>query len=395
MASGASGVALGLVPPLPIIGGLLGQGGEPPAQAPSHARHEVRAVSTGDRSELIKRLPITRRAGSRPRVAMSLGPSKLGTLRAGQRIHLSAEVEVSTTCVDPGRRCIGRRYGFNPSVRARLYLGRKAHGLARSVPVSDPEALRCSQRRPNRNHHCTLVIRGAGFRVARDSRLPCQPDRCHVNLVLDAHNRRARKGNVLVVGADRPDGKVEQDKGRINALILGKGVRRSDRARFAQGSPARRSLPVGNHDSGGQTVIYSLPLRHLRRGDALDVRARAVTAIGRLPYNVYIGAHLVLAPGPSAVSPGRVGRRVGSQQGKLDEVNGFNCTHGPSAFKDPCVTRKVGVLRIKRAPAAVGHAGPMYLNLVAHASALLAKAGEGDRARELGRGALVAVRYRP
>jgi hypothetical protein len=71
-------------------------------------------------------------------------------------------------------------------------------------------------------------------------------------------------------------------------------------------------------------------------------------------------------------------------------ANGFNCTHGASAYRTPCVARKAGALPIVRRP---GH-GPYYLNLVSRSKPKHSGGEPGDVARVLRRGFLAVTRYR-
>jgi hypothetical protein len=263
----------------------------------------------------------------------------------------------------------------------------------RTVPLSRPISLRCGQLRPNRNHHCTLVIDRVKLRIARRLSLPCPPDRCFVNLVMHAHDRHARPRNVLVVGSDGPSGRIHQDKGRINALILGHDVPDSARRRTRSRARVAHSLPTG--PARKKRVAYSVRLDGLRKGDRLTASARAVTSIGELPYNTYIGSSLILASEPTSVHPDSLAKAVASNGGHLDESNGFDCTHGASAFRNPCVTRKVGVLRIRRHPVQGKRSVPMYVNLVTRVEPLLTNPRAGGHARLLHQGRLTVDRYRP
>ncbi len=47
----------------------------------------VRVATTGNGSERVKTLPITRRAGARPRVVISMGPHRLPSLEGGDRLR--------------------------------------------------------------------------------------------------------------------------------------------------------------------------------------------------------------------------------------------------------------------------------------------------------------------
>ena len=60
---------------------------------------------------------------------MSLGPDRrdiasLPDLAPGDRLEVTAEVEVTTDCARAGAGCVGSPYGFAPMVRARLLLAR-------------------------------------------------------------------------------------------------------------------------------------------------------------------------------------------------------------------------------------------------------------------------------
>ena len=39
-----------------------------------------------------------------------------------------------------------------------------------------------------------------------------------MNLIVGAQNKKAKRGDVVVLGGDQPDGSVEQDKGRLNVI---------------------------------------------------------------------------------------------------------------------------------------------------------------------------------
>src|SRR5215213_7180620 len=182
-------------------------------------RGSVRFATGGDPSEIRERVPIARRKWAKKRVAMTIGPAKLPVLHKGDILRTSAEVQLSDTCVDfNAPRCIGRRYGFSPREDARLVLSnrRLATGGPHTKSIAETDSLRCRQRLPNRNHHCVLVFPPEATRIRQPHHMPCQPDACHLNLVVEADYRHAHDGQVVVVGADRPDGSVRQDKGRLS-----------------------------------------------------------------------------------------------------------------------------------------------------------------------------------
>jgi hypothetical protein len=281
----------------------------------------------------------------------------LPRLKPGDRVRINAEVTVTTTCVEGLERCVGRPYSFDPKLRAWIEMA--GSPARRGRRVSTPVGLQCQQTRPNRNHHCPLVT-GELLRIGSVGRLPCAPSDCRLSMVVGAHHRRARRGEVVVIGADRPDGTVEGGKGRLNAAVSRRQrgvetvVRRTTRRR------ARR-LPASF--DGGQRVVYSQRIPGLEAGDVVLARASQRTRIRQLPY--FVASKMIVAARPNARRPGPLGRRVVSRRGTATETNGFNCTLGPSAFRSPCRTRKAGLAVIKRTPAdGRGRPRPLFVNLV-------------------------------
>jgi hypothetical protein len=330
----------------------------------ARAAEPFRAATTAGSAELVKTIPVSRHAGAEPRAVLSLSPRQLPTLESGDRLHSLGEVQVTTTCIEPGPRCIGRRYSFSPHVSGWLVLARGRHGSHGSAVerISAPEHLTCGQRRPNRNHHCVLVFRETTTTVSA-SELPCSPDRCFLNLVLEAHHSGARSRNRLIIGADRPDGGIQQGQGRVSAVVVP-----------ADASPdaRKRDTTTRVHDSvriaeghGPWSSIYSVKLPHLHKGDVVTADARQVYDIGGLSHAAYDMNQIVLTQGRRKTHPGPVARASASPSPALDEANGFNCTHGPSAYQSPCISRKVGEVRIRREPVdRRGRPVPLYVNLI-------------------------------
>jgi hypothetical protein len=350
-------------------------------------------ATSGNRSELVRTVPITRRPGAAPRSVMSIGPRKLPKLRRGDVLKLSAEVQVTTTCVTSGPRCVGHPYSFTPITTARLVLADSkgaARGRSHVAPVSSPQRVACHQQRPNRNHHCVLVFRNVRAKLGRHRRRPCALRRCHINLVLSSRSPHAHPGNRLIIGADRPDGRIEQDMGRLNAIVIRRG--KPPHVRHAHSRRrVRHSLREGSPGSGGWRVVYSVKLSHLERGDVVAAAARARTGIGLLPYSAYVASELIIAGRRTSIHPFRHDVTL---DGLVTEANGFNCTQGPSAYSTPCVTRKAGVARIRRHPVnRHGRPRPLYLNLIQRSFPKLAHAGPGDRAQVLGGGFVAATVY--
>ena len=111
-------------------------------------------------------------------------------------------------------------------------------------------------------------------------------------------------------------------------------------------------------------------------------------------YPAFIGTDMILARGPRAVSSAGLPRQVATGNGDLTEQNGFNCTHGPSAYRSPCRTRKAGAVRIARNVQRDGRPVPLWVNVVAAGAPKGAVPRSGDRMRVLPRGGLVIRRFR-
>jgi hypothetical protein len=322
---------------------------------------------------------------------MSLLPEQIPAVRPGNRLRVSAEVQVSTTCTVQSPRCVGNPYDFTPRVTARLLLtnGPDVTGGNHAYPLDNRRMVQCRQRRPNRNHHCTLVFDWSATRLTNDLDLPGRPREFYVNLVMDASNRRSKPGDFVVVGGDRPDGTIAQDKGRVNAVLI-RHWSTSKPLRYSSATPTATQLPLGQKVDPSARVTYSVPLPDLRAGDKLTASADQLTDIAGLGYPVFLSSELVLADAPDATIPGPVSREVSSYRGRLDEANGFNCTQGLSAYTTPCVTRKVGVIHIRRDPPPGTN---LYINLVSRGKALLNTPDPADFATVLPEGHLTVVRY--
>lgn len=373
---------------------LAAAAGAAGAQAPSGTGSPtVRLATTGSHAELVDTIPIARHRRGEPRVAMSLGPRALRPLHRGERLRLNGEVQVTLTCVRPGLpRCIGHTYSYSPRVEARIVLGasEKATGGRTAIPLSTWGGLECGAHLPNRNHHCVLVFPSLTARIGPAADLPCRPARCHVNLVVSADNRHAGHRDRLIIGTDRPNGTVEQDKGRLNAIEIPPGERPAFK-RFRTRRLRTRTMPV--KEDGGRRVVYSARLPALRRGDVLAVEARQRTDISHLPYAAYISDEILLAGRPRATRPAR--HSIAAEGGYITEANGFNCTHGPSQYRTPCISAKAGAISIKRTSRGRhGRLRPLYVNLVSRSKPKHADAVPGDVARLRHGGLLSVVRYR-
>ncbi len=204
--------------------------------------------------------------------------------------------------------------------------------------------------------------------------------RCRLNLVVTAHHRRAGGGDRILVGGNRPDGSIPQDRGRLNLTH----IRGGSSPRTIERSVRRLRRPSAPLDKRRRSVL-SMPLRHLREGDQFEVSARLRTTIAHLPYSVRTTSHLVLASSRSDVEPGRRIRRIADLGGEIGESNGFNCERPRGA----CTVRKVGVMKLRGAPR-----GKLFVNLVLLVGPKRAQARPGDGV-ELRGGRIRLTRYPP
>ncbi len=370
--------------PAALIALLLALSGAAIAAAAPEGRDDsgtVRVATSGSYSERIEKLPITKRPGAETRVVMSLGPGKLPRLRRGDELKLTSEVQVTLNCTKRVKRCIGPPYGYNPDLRVRLLLTRSASSR-KGLQIGPTKRAECGQKQP-REHHCVVVTTNAGLRIDDPGELPCPADRCFVNLVMDASSPKARRDDVLLVGGNKPDGSIPQDRGRINAVVLhpADGDYPKPR-RTTKREMAELPLDLKRH------VVYSQKLRGVEAGEQLAVGAEVVTDRAHLPYSVRTSAQLILAGSPTETEPGPFARRLGGR-GEIGESNGFNCT----ADRDTCTTRKVGVLRFSRSARENGRPQPVYVNLVMIVGPKQLEAEPGDRYEVRRSGWLDVTRY--
>jgi hypothetical protein len=327
------------------------------AQTPDPASSKVRVATTGNRSELVETMPITKRPAINPRVVMSLVPGNLPTLQTGDQLEVTAEVEVTTDCRASVSECVAEPYEFNPKVGAILVLA-DSPNTAAGFALAPRQEIVCRQKLPDRQHHCMIVLTPPALQVDLGA-LPCAPGRCFLNLVLDAYHRRSKKADVVLIGANNRNGRIVQDKGRLNAVRTRPGIP-------PQVPPP---APLGTTETGnserlttgltvdppGEAVVYSQQLDGLKRRDQLAVAAGVTTDVSFLTHNVNVSSKVVLADDPFSTIPGVVGAQVSRLGGEIAENNGFNCTHRTT----PCATVKRGVIEIRR-DASI----PLYVNVV-------------------------------
>ncbi|HEX2128658.1 MAG TPA: hypothetical protein VHF58_05525 [Solirubrobacterales bacterium] len=331
-------------------------------------------TTTGNNSELLNAIPISKKPGTRERVAMSIGPQRLDPIDVGDRLRVSAEVQFSTTCVSPGTRCVGSRYDFNPRLSARIVLAAGPDVGDPSFALSTTVKRMCKQTRPNRNHHCTLVVPNTDVPITPQTQLPCPAEGCYVNLVVGATHKKAKPSNRVVLGADRPDGTVAQDKGRLNVVQAGPDV--PPPLGGSSADLVNSSVPL--MESNKRRVVYSVPIPAAKKGEVLAFDATYVADLTGLRFNTFIGTRVIVAETPTSTKPSGLARES-LNRGNATEANGFNCTLGRSGYKNPCTVAKAGATRITAdAVDPAGAPATLYLNVVVSAKPLLDERVKGS-----------------
>jgi hypothetical protein len=371
--AGLSGRRAALAVALVGLGGSVVLATATGSLAAGPAERGVRVATTGNGSELVKTLPITRKRGAEQRVVMSMRPRTLPSLARGDHLRLTSELQITVNCAFPSPRCVGPIYRYDPVLRAHLIIAPNpgATGGPGTLAVSGYQRDTCTEHKPDREHHCVLVFTQAGLVIRREDQLPCPIDDCYVNLVADAHSGHAKPGDVVLVGGNRPDGTIPQDRGRINAIRY-RGVTAPDFPSTATHNRLITAIPPDFQ----RRVVYSKRLNGLRAREQLAVSAGMRTDITHVPYAVRTSSRLILADSPTATRQGGFVKRVAGLNGEISENNGFNCTQD----KGTCVTRKVGVLEMRRdAVDGQGRSVPLYVNMVTVFGPKVVDAHPGDR----------------
>jgi hypothetical protein len=337
---------------LAMAAAATGQGGEPSSK--------VLVASTEANAEITQAIPISRHG--RGEVVVSLRPDAVPGLRTGDQLEVSAEVEVTTDCLrrphgqESG--CLGNAYGFNPRIGARLILTDQA-GALEGFPLSGRTQISCRQKLPAREHHCYMALTPDPVLIDEQT-LPCVTGTCRINLVMDASHPRARRGNVVLLGGNRGEDKVNQDKASIDAVRL----RPADPGQVPPAQPngttidltSERLVTALSLDQPPRTaVVYSQRLESVDQGDQIAARGRLITGITQLRHNANISARIVLTDAPLSTIPLLGDGENAMELGEITENNGFNCTQRTT----PCETIKAGVLRVEEVPGE-----PLYVNLV-------------------------------
>jgi hypothetical protein len=216
-----------------------------------------------------------------------------------------------------------------------------------------------------------VTIPSTVTRINNPKRLPCAPGHCWVNLLVSAHSPKAKHGNFVVLGGDRPDGSLEQDKGRLTVIQAHEGVRAP--AVSTNAGLLHHTLPLTIADSDKRRIVYSIPIFGPQRGEVIAFDVKFLTAINALPFNTFITSRVIVADGPFETEPTKKAKTSTKFQGQATEANGFDCTLGPSGYSNPCITHKTGAIRFRRdVTHKRGAPANLWLNVIAGAKPLLA-----------------------
>lgn len=347
------------------------------AGAPGAPSASVEVKTTGNNSELRETIPIEARPG-RLHTVMSMERGELPSFQPGDRLRVSSELMVTTDCVMPSARCAGRPHSFNPLVETRLFLvrGSREAQLGR-------DGRRCLQRPGDRQHHCVIVFHGIEAGDAA-RRLGCERGGCRIEVRVRASSRHATGRERLVIGGQKPDGLILQDRGRINAIRIRHG-----------GAQVGEELRTGLTRDGvppdlKNRVIYSQRLNGLRAGESLEAWVDARGHVEHLPYPALIGGHIVLAESPDQARGKQLVKRVASLDGEITETAGSNCTQAQT----PCPVFRTGVVKMREDAAKTSGARvPLFVNFVVRTTAKRAEARPGDEVRFTDHGGLRVRRY--
>src|SRR5215208_3715901 len=337
--------------------------------------------TTGDKSERTDHLDITNTQGAAPQAVMSL---PLSSVKAGDRLKVSSELEVTTDCIDSAGHCghysdgaVGHPYDYNPLVDTQLILASSPDATT-GTPLTGLLEQRCRQQLPYRHHHCVPVFPSTTFDV------PADASGLYVNLVASAWNPHgdAQPGDRLIVGEDEPDGSILEDKGRVNAVRLRPNAS-GGTGTLTTASPLTTSLPIGNASIANK-VVFSQRLDNLKKNEQRWPRIstptsartrtppRRTTSLQR-PDQIVADPHRQ----PDVNEDQRPGEGCVDLAGPDHRANGFNCTHhdktvSQSWWDSPCQTQKAGVIRM------TGDAKKLYMNLVVGTQAKRATPQPGD-----------------
>ena len=372
-------------PPIDRPGGPSGAApprGKAGEATPASGRGKVLVGSTGNSPELVETVPI----GTAPArvVALSFGPgaktdSPLPDIRAGDRLAVLAELEVTTDAEDPNHPgLLGTAYSYAPEVEATLLLA-SGPGETAAAPGRAVELARRWRRTVTHQQHHAVIAFDASYDVPKGG--PGWSGDSYVNVVVSASSPQASAGNVLLVGQNEKTPTVVQDMA---------GIRIVRRRAGAADPPPRRDTSCrvsGVPVAKTATVVFSTELETPAEGEQLLVRAALVTDAAPLGYAARISTRLFLADGPGQLEPGGTAAAIATWKGHVSKFTGFNCLPADGAQ----TSLKYGIAKIRSAPP-----GPLFVNLVAVSAAPFGGESAGDALPiDTSKSVLEVVRYPP
>ena len=347
----------------------------------------IRVAWTGNGvAERAEQVPIERvRGGGHVVLSLARGrdrDSSLPDIRPSDRLEISVELEVTTDLTNAelqlnrGRGCHSEPYDYTPTVTAAVILAtdetstlpapETAIAARKAVPVSHDA------------HHFVFVFNRVPIVVPRT-----WTGRGAVNVVLTANHASAKPRHCLLVGANEPDGTVQNDMGgisvgRIRGQLPAPLVIRESRS---------RTQALNIHGEQPPRVLYSMALSDLRANEQLTVFGRVLASAAGLRTRARLSTRVFLADSPTQVDPqDGYAAQIAANKGRVAKRNGFNYLPGGSAPP----TEKVGVVHVVETMKA---GRTVYLNLVGDGGDPSKKSRPTDRLQIKPGGGLVARRF--
>lgn len=341
-------------------------------------------ASTGKDPEEFLKLDIES-AKPAAEVAISLpssGPdhASLPALAPGDRILVSAELQVTTDCPRQQSDCTGRPYGYDPEVEVGLVLadgdGVAQAGGGSAVRLAPPQRRKVRHER----HHDVFVFDSVSYTVPPGGLPWSGPS--FVNVTLAAWHPQAGQGHKLIVGQNNPGGRPSGDMGGISVARFRPGQQRQPRpARTEQLQISALPVITSNPQKG---VVYSSRLDGLETGEQLRVRANVKTSSAHLGYPVRTTVEVFLSEDPAGTQSGNEAKRVCPDGPQISRGNGKNTLRTDNPMGSP----KTGVMRIAK-DARV----PLYVNVMVTDGDPKHRAQPGDSLSILPGGFLAVTRF--
>ena len=308
--------------------------------------------------------------------------ARLPDLRPGDRILVSAELEVTTDCRQPPG-CADTPYQYDPSVEFGLILAASGTAAtpdpATAILLAPPQVRTVTHDR----HHDVFVFDNAAFTVP-PSGLPWSGP-SFVNATVAAWHPQAQQGQILIMGQNSPSGRPKGDMCGLSVARLRPGTLTQPTALRTERRHAP-TVPVITN-SPQKRVVYSKRVDNLKRREQLRIRAQLKTRSAHLGYKVRTTVEVFLSEGQTSTDPGNEAKRVcPDDDPQISRGNGKNTL----PTDNPMRSLKTGVKRIAK-DARV----PLYVNVMVTTGDPDRKAGPRDELNIVPGGFLAVTRYPP